>query len=67
MLHVVLTRKRTAVINGIRKLLRKHHLEQSQPTEGFQTKKVRKWLEAVELPALDRLEMNLLLPQWDLL
>ena len=67
MLRVVLTRKRTTVINGIHKLLRKHNLEQSQPTKGFQTKKVRKWLEKVELPYIDRLEMNLLLPQWDLL
>ena len=67
MLRAVLTRKRTAVLNGIHKLLRKHNLEQAQPAKGFQTKKVRKWLEAVELPPLDRLELNLLLPQWDLL
>ena len=50
MLRAVLTRKRTAVLNGIHKLLRKHNLEQAQPAKGFQTKKVRKWLEAVELP-----------------
>ncbi len=66
-LRVVLTRKRTAVSNGIHKLLRKHNLEQAQPTKGLQTKKVRSWLEKVQLPPLDRLEMNLLLPQWDLL
>jgi len=34
---------------------------------GFQTKKVHRWLAELELPAMDRLEMNLLLPQWDLL
>ena len=62
-----LTRKRTAVLNGIHKLLRKHNLEQSQPTEGFKTKKVRKWLEKVELPPMDRMELDLLLPQWELL
>lgn len=67
MLRAVLTRKRTAVVNGIHKLLRKHNLEQSQPTKGFQTKKVRSWLEKVELPPMDRMEMDLLLPQWDLL
>ena len=67
MLRAVLTRKRTAVVNAIHKILRKHNLEQTQPTKGFQTRKVRHWLEEVELPALDRLEMNLLLPQWDLL
>ncbi len=67
MLRTLLTRKRTAVLNGIHKLLRKHNLEQFQPTKGFKTKKVRKWLEAVELPMLDRMELNLLLPQWDML
>ena len=62
-----LTKKRTAVLNGIHKILRKHNLEQACPTKVFQTQKVRHWLEEIELPAMDRLEMNLLLPQWDLL
>jgi transposase len=65
-LRARLTRKRTAVLNAIHKLLRKHNLEQSCPTKKFQTKKVRRWLAEVELPALDRLELNLLVPQWDL-
>jgi transposase len=55
------------VLNGIHKILRKHNLEQACPTKVFQTKKVRRWLTEIELPALDRLEMNLLLPHWDLL
>jgi transposase len=46
---------------------RKHNLEHAQPTKSFQTKKVRRWLTEIELPALDRWEVNLLLPQWDLL
>jgi transposase len=66
-LRARLTKKRTAVLNGIHKILRKHNLEQACPTKVFQTKKVRRWLTEIELPALDRLEMNLLLPQWDLL
>jgi transposase len=66
-LRARLTKKRTAVLNGIHKILRKHNLEQACPTKVFQTKKVRHWLEEIELPAMDRLEMNLLLPQWDLL
>jgi transposase len=33
----------------------------------FQTQKVRRWLSEMDLPALDRLEMNLLLPQWEML
>jgi transposase len=65
-LRAQLTKKRTAVLNGIHKILRKHNLEQTQPTKKFQTKKVHTWLEELELPALDRLEINLLLPQWEL-
>ena len=66
-LRARLTKKRTAVLNGIHKILRKHNLEQACPTKVFQTQKVRRWLAEMELPAMDRLEMNLLLPQWDLL
>ena len=62
-----LTRQRTAVLNSIHKILRKHNLGQCQPTKEFQTKKVRAWLAELELPAMDRLEVNLLLPQWALL
>jgi transposase len=65
-LRARVTKKRTAVLNGIHKILRKHNLEQAQPTKGFQTQKVRRWLAELELPAMDRLEMNLLLAQWDL-
>jgi transposase len=66
-LRARLTKKRTAVLNGIHKILRKHNLEQAQPTKLFQTQKVRRWLAGMELPALDRLELNLLVPQWELL
>ena len=66
-LRARLTKKRTAVLNGIHKILRKHNLEHAQPTKRFQTKKVRRWLEEIELVTMDRLEMNLLLPQWDVL
>jgi len=66
-LRARLTKKRTAVLNGMHKILRKHNLEQACPTKRFQTQKVRRWLAEMELSALDRLEMNLLLPQWDLL
>ncbi len=62
-LRARLTPKRTAVLNGIHKILAKHNLEQACPTKKFQTKKVRRWLAEIELPALD-LELNLLVPQW---
>jgi transposase len=66
-LRARLTKKRTAVLNGIHKILSKHNLEQACPTKKFQTQKVRRWLAEVALPALDRLEINLLVPQWELL
>ena len=66
-LRARLTKKRTAVLNGIHKILSKHNLEQECPTKNFQTLKVRRWLTEVKLPLLDRLEMNLLVPQWELL
>jgi transposase len=62
-----LTKKRTAVLNGIHKILRKHNLEQECPTKVFQTQKVRRWLAELKLPDIDRWEINLLLPQWELL
>ena len=91
------------MLNGIHKILRKHNLEQAQPTkgfrhgsktgtgtspnrvfhrqkrfgsepvpvvepcQGFRPKRSAAHLAELELPAMDRLEMNLLLPQWDLL
>ncbi len=66
-LRARLTKKRTAVLNGLHKILRKHNLEQACPTKKFQTQKVRRWLAEIELPALDRLEVDLLLPQWQML
>jgi transposase len=67
MLRARLTKKRTAVLNGLHRILRKHNLEQARPTKLFQTKKVRRWLTELELPAIDRLEIDILLPQWELL
>jgi len=66
-LRATLTKKRTAVLNAIHKILRKHNREQERPTKVFQTKKVRRWLAEMELSTVDRLEMDLLLPQWELL
>jgi transposase len=67
MVRARLTKKRTAVLNALHRILRKHNLEQSRPTKLFQTKKVRRWLAEMEVPAVDRMEIDLLLPQWQLL
>lgn len=57
---------RTRTINRLKHLLRKHNIEQDCPTKGIDTIKGRKWLASVGLPALDRLELDLLLSQWKL-
>ncbi len=61
-----LARQRTRTINKIKHLLRKHNLEQQQPAKGLDTKRTRNWLAALPLGPIDRLEMNLLLSQWEL-
>jgi transposase len=57
---------RTRTINRIKHLLRKQNLEQEQPTKGIDTKYARKWLAALALTPVDRLEMDQLLAQWQL-
>jgi transposase len=57
---------RTRTINKIKHLLRKHNLEQEQPAKGLDTKRTRKWLAALPLGPMDRMEMDLLLEQWKL-
>jgi transposase len=59
-------RQRTRTINRIKHLLRKHNLEQHQPAKGLDTKRTRKWLGALPLGPIDRLEMDLLLARWKL-
>jgi len=61
-----LGRQRTRTINRLHHILLKHNLQQECPTKGLQTKKARRWLGAIVLPARDRLEMDHLLAQWAL-
>jgi len=56
----------TRTINRIKHLLRKHNLEQECPTKGLDTIRGRKWLATLALGVMDRLEMDLLLEQWEL-
>lgn len=58
------TAKRTRTINAVHHLLLKHNLQQACPTKGLKTKRARAWLTTLELPAIDRLEMDQLLEQW---
>lgn len=51
-------RQRTRTINQIRHILRRHNLSWSMPTKTFPTVKAIAWLQAVELPKWDRIEMD---------
>jgi len=57
---------RTRTLNKIQRLLLKHNLSQDCPTKKLQTKGARRWLAELKLPEIDRLELDLLLSQWDL-
>lgn len=61
-----LGRLRTRTLNKVKHLLRKHNLEQECPTKGLDTKKGKAWLRSLVLGRGDRLEMDMLLTQWDL-
>jgi transposase len=61
-----LTQMRTRTINRVHHLLLKHNLQQECPTKLLKTKAARKWLAKLPLGAIDRLELDQLLAQWEL-
>jgi transposase len=61
-----IVRFRTRAINKVQHLLLKHNLQQECPTKGLKTKAARKWLATLPLGAIDRLELDQLLAQWEL-
>jgi transposase len=52
---------RTRVINKIKQILRRHNRQWEMPTKTFPTVAAIAWLKEMELPVIDRLEMNHLL------
>jgi transposase len=62
--HLVWQRTRTR--NRIQHILLKHNLQQHCPTKSIEAKAARRWLEKLELKAIDRLELDCLLAQWEL-
>jgi transposase len=57
---------KTRTKNKIQNILLRHNLQQECPTKQIDTQKARKWLAEMELPEIDRMEMDLLLTQWNL-
>ena len=58
---------RTRAINRAQHLLLKYNLQQDCPTKGIKTQAARKWLRELTLGPIDRLELDHLLAQWELI
>ncbi len=56
----------TRIKNSIKGILRRHNLEQNCPTKGMFTQRSLRWLQLVELPEMDRIEMTMRLNQFAL-
>ena len=52
---------RTRLVNQVRQILRRHHLQWEMPTKTFPTAAAIAWLKGLVLPEIDRLEMDHLL------
>ena len=52
---------RTCIVNKVRQILRRHNLQWEMPTKKFPTLAAVAWLKKLELPEIDRLEMDHLL------
>jgi transposase len=63
-LRKALGQRRTRTLNKIHQILHRHNLMWDYPTKCFQTQRGRRWLETLELPEIDRLEMDALLEEW---
>ena len=55
------SRNRTRVINKVKHILRRHNLQWHMPTKTFPTKAALAWTKTLQLPPIDRLEMDQLL------
>jgi len=63
-LRKTLGQRRTRTLNKIHRIINRHNLIWEYPTKSFQTQAGRRWLAALELPEIDRLEMEMLLEEW---
>lgn len=58
---------RTRVVNRIKQILRRHNLQWEMPTKRFPTLRAIAWLKELVLPEIDRLEMQYLLADLELI
>ena len=62
-LRKTLGQRRTRTLNKIHRIINRHNLMWDYPTKSFQTQAGRRWLEKLQLPEIDRLEMDTLLKE----
>ena len=56
----------TRIVNSIKHMLRRHNLQWEMPTKTFPTQQAIAWLKQIVLPEIDRLEMDYLLTDLEL-
>ena len=61
-----LVRQRTMVVNKIKGIINKHNMTQDAPTEIYSTNKFKKWIATVQLPMVDRFEIDKNIQTWEL-
>jgi len=61
-----LIKQRTRVINKIKGIINKHNMAQDAASEDCSTKKFRQWVVVVQLPVIDRLEIDMNIQSWEL-
>jgi len=61
-----LVKHRTKTINKIKGIINKHNMAQDAPTEDHSTKKFRQWIASIQLPVVDRLEVDMNIQSWEL-
>ncbi|MCL2711462.1 MAG: IS110 family transposase [Planctomycetaceae bacterium] len=61
-----LIKQRTKTVNKIKGVINKHNMAQDAPTQDCTTKKFRQWITAVQLPVVDRIEVDMNLQAWEL-
>ena len=61
-----LGQRRIRTLNKIHRIVNRHNLIWQYPTKTFQTQAGRRWLANVQLPPIDRLEMEMLLKEWEI-
>jgi len=61
-----LGQRRIRTLNKIHRIVNRHNLIWQYPTKTFQTRAGRRWLADVQLPPIDRLEMDMLLKEWEI-